>query len=109
MSPLRYLLACVVFAVIPAGCDGAVAVDPIGAPAADPSEPTTSTAGGGQGSQPVVPQPVAPYTASVATTDVSILYPLPLAGGAMTLLRPTDAGLQGELLSRKTFDTVVAS
>ncbi len=55
--------------------------------------------------KPVIPpQPVGPYTGVVGTTDVSILYPLPLAGASKEFVRPTEAGNHGALLPRAVFD-----
>lgn len=51
------------------------------------------------------PLPTSPFTARVATTDVSILYPLPERGTA-GLLRASDGTGLGPLLPREAFSTV---
>lgn len=51
--------------------------------------------------------PAAATEPLVQTSDVSILYPLPLAGASMSFVRPTEAGAHGELLPRASFDTLV--
>src|SRR4051812_37992568 len=66
-------------------CNGSVGEDP---PRDEPSTndvPKTPAANGGSptptpGPKPIAPQPVGPYTGVVGTTDVSILYPMPVLG-----------------------------
>lgn len=93
-------------AAVPAGvaCGGRAAEEgssgaPPGAtpPGATPP-PATSSEPSAPAKPVVPPQPVGPYTGLVGTTDVSILYPLPLAGGAADFLRPTELGNHGVLL-----------
>jgi hypothetical protein len=52
-------------------------------------------------------QPTGPYTGAVGTTDVSILYPLPLPGGSSDFVRPTEAGSLGALFPAAAFDAVL--
>ncbi len=65
-----------------------------------PPEPSTPT--------PAPKYPIGPYTGAVATTDVSILYPLAASASSTAIVRPVASGPHGALLPRATFDTVLA-
>lgn len=90
-----------------AACGGGVAVEPIGKP--DPAvTPTPSGSGTPQSPGPTsTPYPTAPYVGAVATTDVSILYPLPGPGASRDFVRPSDGGAHGALLPKSIFDAVI--
>ncbi len=53
------------------------------------------------------PLPVGPYTGKVATTDVSILYPLPAGAEPRDFVRPAAFGAHGALLPRSSLATVL--
>ena len=57
------------------------------------------------------PPPVAPIPTEVApvleTTDVSILYPLPVRGESQAFLRPSEGGMLGPLFPRSLFAEMV--
>ncbi|MBL8608168.1 MAG: hypothetical protein JNL38_12660 [Myxococcales bacterium] len=90
-----------------AACGGGVAVDPIGKPEPGPT-PTPTASGTTPNPGPTAtPYPTAPYVGAVATTDVSILYPLPGPGASRAFVRPSDAGAHGVLLPKATFDAVL--
>jgi hypothetical protein len=66
----------------------------------------------GTTAQPKTPAPkpvVGPYTGSVGTTDVSILYPMPNVGESVAFLSPTMVGDHGQLLSAADFKTVAGT
>ncbi len=92
-------------ALLLAACGGTV---PDGGPdpsvAATPSSPPPSRAELGPRPQA---EPRGPYAGAIATTDVSILFPLPSGDG--DLLAPTALGSHGPLLARATFDRLVAA
>lgn len=95
-------------AVTLAACGGSIGVDPItGGPSSAPSgEEDPARTNDAPAPDPVAP--VAPYTGDVGTNDVSILYPLPGPGASKEhLLRPTDGGVHGALLTKATFVSVV--
>ena len=93
------LLSSTLCLAIAAGACGGAAHAPSGdtsppslEPAADttPSPATPAT--------PAPKYPVGPYTGAVATTDVSILYPLPTSAHANDLVRASSTGSHGALL-----------
>jgi len=51
-------------------------------------------------------EPVGPSSEAIATTDVSILYPLPATATIDDFVKPTSAGAQGVLFSKATFDAL---
>jgi hypothetical protein len=63
---------------------------------------------GSPASQPTPKYPIGPYTGIVATTDVSILYPLPVNALAADLVHADAAGAHGALLPQSIVDTVLA-
>jgi hypothetical protein len=86
-------------------CNGSISVDPIGSPSGSGGGGGPNGSGADGGASPesprtkVIPdQATSPYTAVVATTDVSILYPLPATGESAAFLRPTETGNHGTLL-----------
>lgn len=94
-----------------AGACGGIAPSSSGAPspAASDSPPGTLPAPGdpsSSASPPVPKHPLGPYTGLVATTDVSILYPLPLKAHAADLVRASVVGAHGALLPPSVFETV---
>ena len=94
-----------------AGACGGIAPSSSGAPspAASDSPPGTLPAPGdpsSSASPPPPKYPIGPYTGLVATTDVSILYPLPLKARAADLVRASAAGAHGALLPQSVVETV---
>jgi hypothetical protein len=96
---------------IAAGACGGIASSSTGDPTSsgDPSQRTTPAAATepGAGSPAKAPLPVGPYTGNVATTDVSILYPLPAGSESRDFVRPTASGAHGTLLPRSSLATVL--
>ncbi len=63
--------------------------------------------GPGSPENPPAPKyPIGPYTGAVATTDVSILYPLLTNAHATDLVRASASGSHGALLPQSVVDTV---
>lgn len=87
-----------------AACGGVV-VEPIGGGGTTTQPPGTPTSPDGTSTPPVpAPKaPIGPYTGLVGTTDVSILYPLPLKGESADFVRPTEIGTHGALLDEAAF------
>lgn len=82
-----------------AACGGVV-VEPIGG-GETVTQPPGTPAKPGDTTTPPVPAPkapIGPYTGLVGTTDVSILYPLPLKGESADFVKPTEVGTHGVLL-----------
>ena len=77
-------------------------------PATGPSagEPPALGAPGSSENPPAPKYPVGPYTGAVATTDVSILYPLPTNARASDLVRASAAGSHGALFPKSVVETV---
>lgn len=92
-----------VLAISLAACGGVV-VDPIGG-ASGTTDPPAGTVKPGDTTPPVpAPKaPIGPYTGLVGTTDVSILYPLPLKGQSTDFVRATEVGTYGALLDQAAF------
>lgn len=69
-------------------------------PATGPSagEPPALGAPGSSENPPAPKYPIGPYTGAVATTDVSILYPLPTNARASEAVRASASGSHGALL-----------
>ncbi len=90
---------------------GTVTVEPIGAgPTTDAGAGTDSAvldAGTPDSGPSIPPVPVGPYTGIVGTTDVSILYPLPIAGASTAFVRPAERGNHGDLFPRSMFERVM--
>lgn len=110
-GPLRTSLLSAV--LLAAACGGTVNVDPIGnAPGepdpakTDPGGNTTTPGGPGNTTPPVKPQPTGPYDGLVATTDVSILYPMPSATASRDFVKPTETGNHGVLFPESAFTAV---
>jgi hypothetical protein len=108
--PCAALLSTLGLALTAGACGGIAPSSPGDAtpsatgPSADPG-PTlggTDTPAG----PPVPKYPIGPYTGMVATTDVSILYPLPLTAHATDLVRASAAGSHGALLPASVVSTV---
>ena len=107
------LLSGLLLAAAGAACGGSTASEPGGyeTPGGGTTTPGGgSTAPGGPGTpgEPLKPSlPVGPYSGLVGTTDVSILYPLPIAGASKDFVRPAEEGNHGPLLPRSAFDVVL--
>jgi hypothetical protein len=106
------LFSSLVVAIAAAACGGIATSSPGEPSSAVPRGPngTTAPAAPGDPSAPrpsMAPQPVGPYTGTVATTDVSILYPLPAGAESRDFVRPAEAGAHGSLLSRSSLATVL--
>ncbi len=102
---MKALLSAIVVLALSA-CGGSTAVDPIFRPEGQGGE-NGSTNAPPAGNDPAPIAPIGPYTGLVGTTDVSILYPMPLLGQSTDFLRPTDVGTYGALLPKAAFDIVV--
>ncbi|MBS2013709.1 MAG: hypothetical protein JST00_12520 [Deltaproteobacteria bacterium] len=95
--------------VVAAACGGTVVVEPIGGgntSSGNPASSTSSSGGSSSGSTPTTPTPkapIGPYTGLVGTSDVSILYPMPLAGQAADFVRASDVGDHGPLFANASF------
>jgi hypothetical protein len=105
------LVSSLVLALGGAACGGSVAASPAadGNPGEGPRDPsTTPPSSPAEPVRPPVPkQPVGPYTGPVGTTDVSILYPMPLLGASTDFVRPTEIGNHGALLPESAVAAVL--
>jgi len=107
------LLSSLLLAAASAACGGATANDPTpgdvpGAKSSVPGVGSTTPGDPGAPGKPAKPSlPVGPFSGLVGTTDVSILYPLPLAGASKDFVRPAEEGNHGALLPRSAFDAVL--
>lgn len=102
------LLSSTLCLAIAAGACGGVAHAPSGdtsPPSLDPAADTTPSPA--TPATPAPKYPVGPYTGAVATTDVSILYPLPTSAHAIDLVRASSAGSHGALLPQSVVSTVL--
>src|SRR5262249_40471960 len=99
--------------VLASACGGSVepilgptSPDPTGAPGA-PGGPSSESPPPADTTQPAptkLPKvPIGPYTAVVATTAVSILYPMPTQEASKNFVRPTEIGDHGPLLAESSF------
>lgn len=101
-----FSLAAALILAAAAACGGVV-VNPI-ASDSSPTSPGSETDGSASNT-PMPKAPTAPYEPTVGTTDVSILYPMPLAGESKAFVRASAAGEYGPLLERETFTTVAGT
>jgi hypothetical protein len=106
------LFSIVVIAIAAGACGGIAtssAGDPSSTRAGDPSPTAAPPASGDPGAaRPAkAPLPVGPYTGKVSTTDVSILYPLPVGAESRAFVRPVASGAHGSLLPRSSLATVL--
>lgn len=104
------LLSTLCFAIAAGACGGIAPSSPreTSPPEGDPPVTAIVVAPDpGAPSTPAPKYPIGPYTGAVATTDVSILYPLAASAGSAAIVRPVASGAHGELLSRATFETVL--
>lgn len=98
---------------IAAGACGGIATsspgDPSSTSAGDPSQSAAPPASADPGAaKPAkAPLPAGPYTGKVATTDVSILYPLPAGAESRDFVRAAASGAHGSLLPRSSLATVL--
>jgi hypothetical protein len=115
MQPIRFAsgriaLTCALALGTGLACNGGVDVAPPSAastespPSSNLFEPAEQTE---SRPRPIAPQPVGPYTGLVGTTDVSILYPLPLVGESKDFVRPSEVGNYGALLPQSFVTTVL--
>lgn len=105
------LFSSLVIAIALGACGG-VATSSHGDPSrSSPGDGAQSSAPGASsdpGAKPAkAPLPVGPYTGKVATTDVSILYPLPAGAEPRDFVRPAAFGAYGAVLSRSSLATVL--
>lgn len=92
-----------------AACGGTVVVEPIGPDGTKNDPPGATSSGGTSGTTPTTPAPkapIGPYTGLVGTSDVSILYPLPLDGASKDFVPAGFMGDHGVLFPRAMFDKV---
>lgn len=93
-----------------AACGGGIVVEPIGDGddgEKSSSEPKVPGPEGDDDGAPAPKAPMAPFTAVVETTDVSILYPMPAEGASNAFVRPVDAGDHGVLFPAAAFASIV--
>jgi hypothetical protein len=99
-----------ILALAISACGGSTTVDPIFRPDGQPAgngtdQPKPNDPPGTKDPAPVAP--IGPYTGVVGTTDVSILYPMPVKGQSTDFVRATESGPQGVLFPKTAFDAVV--
>lgn len=96
--------------LVAGACGGTTAVDPIVRPASSGEPAAPPDPGALPGPTPGAKEPslaTGPYTGLVGTTDVSILYPLPISGGFASFVQPSEAGAHGPLLPAAFVDVVL--
>jgi hypothetical protein len=107
------LFSSLIVAVAAAACGG-IATSPEGDPsstgpggaARGPTPPASGDPGAAAPTK--APRPVGPHTGTVATTDVSILYPLPAGAASRDFVRASASGAHGSLLPRTALDAVLS-
>ena len=106
-------LVAALFLAAAAACGGTVVVEPIGPGGSSGELPPSGSSGtSGNNPDPTAPTPkapIGPYTGLVGTTDVSILYPMPLNGASKDFIPAGFMGDHGILLPRETFTTVAGT
>ena len=104
MKPRSSLLAFLP-CLLAGACGGATNVDAIGRPASA-EVPAPGAAQPAPANVIDPPPATGPYDGAVATTDVSLLYPVHVASTLADFVRPTALGNFGALLPRGAFDAV---